>query len=562
MNFMVMLDELIRQIIAGKEVSQEDILPHLCLEGRVERCRVNCALATAFSQAGNIKQAKIFADRAWLFSDFSEEVFKLYKPICEAAEDVESLRAAYKRLGIRAASEGRIERALTCFTQWQYAYNIYHHMDRYEYDFDIMDCVERMALPYRPEVYERTKALGNGKIRLAYLVYGMPDVGSVVVKINLILAAHHNKDLFEITFFVPESLLRLCRVKKRVIEHVRKFRSCGCNIVFAKSLNSFSNDRLVSFARQIKDYNPDILITSVAIANYKQYFMASLRPAPLTVALLQGPPEQFVSPFFDHAVSWSKHPLIDSPIDTSLVKFGVPLPEKSSEANGKRASLGLSEDAVVLMSAGRHVKFQNQEYWQAIVRLMESYPHVHYVVVGVLSKQVAFLDNMNLGGVHERLHFLGWRSDCVELLSVADILIDTYPSSGGHVLIDTMALGVPFVSFKNNFMKRFDQTEWSVAEDYVEIAELMVPRGDFCKFSELVGRLISDPIYRIEMGKLCEREIHASMPTAEEGVRQFETVLLDLAKRKLSISPELSHINAIGMQNPSWLRILLTKLGI
>jgi len=66
------------------------------------------------------------------------------------------------------------------------------------------------------------------------------------------------------------------------------------------------------------------------------------------------------------------------------------------------------------------------------------------------------------------------------------------PSGGSVVLMDAMALGIPVVSFKNNYMKLFDQTDWSSAEEIIPIADLLLNRGDFTQMKSLLTKLITD----------------------------------------------------------------------
>ncbi len=545
-------ETLLNLIRSGRDFDQAALLPCLCHESREERGRVNYQLAEAFAQAGNYKQAKVFIDRAWSFSNFSEEVFDLYKQVCEKNDDIGSLREAYKRQGMRHAREGRIEQALAAFNQWQYAFATHYHLDKYAYDIDVLECIESLAQPFKFNEYQvSNRSAGQNKLRLAYLVYGAAHANSVLVKINQVFAKYHDKRIFDVAFFIPESNLS----RKQIQECERIFKSCGVGLFFAPRY--CKENRLVTCARQIHEFQPDILITSAALAEFEHYFIALLRPAPLVIGLLQGPPQQFTAQGLDYAISWSRHPQIDSPIDTSFVKLGVTLPDPTAVPRTSRATIGIPDDAVVLMSAGRNVKFQNADFWKNIAVLMNAYPDIYYVAVGVERSQILCLIDSDISSIEKRIRFLGWRKDCVSLLTIADILIDTYPSGGGHVLVDAMALGVPFVSFANNYLHAFDQTDWSVAEEFVNIPELIVPRGDFHRFAEVAGRLISDKSYRKEMSDKCARQIRLEMPTEEAGVRALEREYIRLSKTGPIRAQGASHSSSVKGQQTFSLRKLI-----
>lgn len=545
-------ETLLKLIRGGRDFDQMALLPYLCYESSEERGRVNFQLAEAFAQAGNYKQAKVFIGRAWLFSGFSEEVFDLYKLICERNDDIDSLREAYKRQGMRHAREGRIEQALAAFNQWQYALAAHYHLDKYTYDTDVLECVESLAQPFKFNEYQVSNhSVGQNKLRLAYLVYGAAHANSVLVKINQVFAKYHDKCVFDVAFFIPDSNLS----RKQIQECENNFKSCGVEVFFAPK--HCKEQRLVSFAGQIHEFQPDILITSAALAEFEHYFIALLRPAPLVIGLLQGPPQQFTAQGLDYAISWSRHPLIDSPVDTSFVKLGITLPDPAAVPRISRDAIGIPDDAIVLMSAGRYVKFQDADFWKNLVVLMNAYPDIYYVAVGVERSQIPSLMDFDINSIEKRMRFLGWRKDCVSLLTIADIVIDTYPSGGGHVLVDAMALGVPFVSFANNYLHAFDQTDWSVAEEFVTMPELIVPRGDFQRFAEVVGRLISDNSYRKEMSDKCARQIRLEMPTEEAGVRALEREYIRLSKAGPIRTQGALHSSSIKVQQTFSLKKLI-----
>lgn len=519
------LDSFLRRFADGENPRQTEFLPFLCKEGRDERYIVNFRLAEVYLQRGDFAQARVFAERAWLLSFFAVETLKLYIKVCESIGELETIRSIYKQYGIKCAKEGKLNEAMEYFNRWQYTYMTYLNQDRYSYDIDILEAIEKMALPYRWENPGKDYHRLDGRLRIAYLVHGMQSVNGVLVKINAMFARYHDQKQFEVTFFVPETLKFVIKKNPQVHEFIKCCKDSGCSVEFGRYKSK--KDKMVSVSRQIREYSPDILVTSAALADFGHYFIAMTRPAPLVVSLLQGPPPQFTSPAFDYAISWSKHPMIDSPVDTSLVNIGIDLPDCPKEGLPSKESLGVPEEAVVMVSAGRHPKFQDKDFWHVILTLLERHPEVHYIAVGPTISQVPYLDQKFLGEMTSRIQLLGWRPDCRELMTIADLLIDTFPSGGGHVLIDAMAMGIPFVSFENNYLKQYDQTDWSVADEFVDIPELIVPRGDLTAMIEAASRLITDNVYRKEMGALCSREIRANMPSPEEGVRALEKVYIE-----------------------------------
>ena len=48
-------------------------------------------------------------------------------------------------------------------------------------------------------------------------------------------------------------------------------------------------------------------------------------------------------------------------------------------------------------------------------------------------------------------HCLGYRNDFSEVLSLADLYVDTFPVGGGYALIEAMAMNIPCVTYKHNY---------------------------------------------------------------------------------------------------------------
>ena len=528
-NYTINYQNILRRIRGGESVRPLELLPFLMAERRNERSRINADLARAYSEAGNFAQAKIFISRALNLSDFSKDLLDLYIEIHASLRDIESLRSIYKLLGLKACREGNINEALNCFNKWQYAYASHLKMDRFEADPEILRSVQALAEPIKFKHYYNGRR-GNGKLRIAYLIYGMTHHNSVLVKINRMFARYHDKQNFDVSFFIPDRR-KLVLSMKEARQTVRYFMDNNCGVSIAS--HSISRlKRIKSIAKRIYDFQPDVLITSALLADFEHYFIASLRPAPVTIGLIQGPPDQFAAPDLDWAISWSKHPLIDAPCDCSLVKLGINLPERSLSRTANRSNFNINESCIVAMSVGRYVKFQDIGFWAAIIELLHSVDNLCYVVVGANREEIPVLNNLLHGEIESRIKLLGWRSDCLEIMQMADIIIDTYPSGGGHVLVDAMALGIPFVSFENDYMQKYDQTNWSVADEFTQITELIVPRSDFKQFNRLVSKLITDHEYRIDMGQLCKDSITTTMKDQESSVRDFEQIIREVISQK------------------------------
>jgi len=529
------LDSILTRIASGEAVPASELLPYLSAESRQQRADVNRLLADACWRSGREEQrrhAKTFIARAWLLSRFSPELLPLFEQIHAAAGDIDGIREAYKRLGMTAAATGDVSAALRYFNLWQYAYHRCQHVDRYAYDVDILDCVDRLAAPDRHRSRLRPDLLQGGKIRVAYLAAGVTEVGSALMMVIASLVKHHDRSRFEPMVFVPEAE-RTVRTSEAGRRELERFKNLDCELVMAPDIRP-AHARLVALGRLIDDARPDVLITSAALATFDHCFVAALRPAPVTIGLIQGPPQQFAPLTLDSAISWMLHPLLDCPVTCALHHNEFALPTRREVSAFDRRTLGLSPESVVMLSAGRHVKFQDRTFWETIVDLLRDHPEASFVAMGVEEGQIVFLSSLLTPELRTRIRLLAWQgANYLPLLCMADMVIDTFPSGGGSILFDAMSLGVPVVSFANDYMKLYDQVDWSPAEEFIHVPDLLLQRGDFPEMRRRVSRLIEDRDYRSEMARQCLEDIQDRTDPARAS-RKYEAICLQILERQLT----------------------------
>ena len=518
------LDRLLKAIAAGARISPGDLLPHLCMDSKEDRLWVNYSLADAFHKAGNSEQARVFIHRVWNLSGQDERYLPLFAAIHLADGDVGSVRSAYKALGMKKAGAARVSEALDHFQAWQYAYAIHNKDDDYAYDFEVLDCISRLA-GHHAFPLRKAAPFENRKVRLAYLMFGMTHLNSVIVKNSLTFAKFHDPSIFDVTFFVPDQATSVLE-RKEAVEYIREIESSGWKVVLAP--DSFSELKsLHEFARSIYETRPDILVTNAALADFRHFYITALRPAPLVVGLCQGPPPQFVAPSFDWSISWTRHPMMDCPTNCTLVNGAVALPERTISTKEAKSRFGIPENDLVIMSCGRPFKFQNQDMWSSILNVLRAHPHTHYVVVG-FETPPSFLKQLVTPDIAGRVRIIGRVTDFLSVLSMADVVVDTYPSGGGMTVVDAMAIGIPVVSFKNDYLRTFSQTDWSPAEEFMGVPELLVDRGDFAQLGNLLNKLLTDHEYRNEVSRLCKERIHETSGDPVRMVRDCEKVYLNV----------------------------------
>lgn len=516
---MPVLESICHTIQQGQVPTQADLALALGVESKEERFRNNFELAKSyFNYTDNHRQAAIFAERAFALSGTSEEFLGLFVEIQKSIGGDEKIRMAYRRMGDRYADSGDVIHALRCYGMSRDTYALLGRGNYYEYDVDALEAIRRLAdrfAPFRGISRPRT---GRKKVRVAYLVFHVKHPESVIVKMLGIFAQHHQRDDFEVAFFVPESSNENDEVARK---NINALRVAGGHVVQTAMASPLA--RHIDTARRIHAFAPDILVTSALLADYGHYFVSLLARAPVNIGLGYGPPELYMPPDLDWVISGTKQPLLDCPCDGSVVPVESVLPDRADLALANRAELGIPEGALVVASAGRPLKFMSRDFWKALIDFLELRPNACFVAIG-LDGDPPFLPELLSDGVQDRVIRLGWQADYLRVLGLADIVVDTYPSGGGLVVIDSMALAIPVISFRCDYFQRFNQMEWSPGEDLVALPELIVDRRDFEGLVQRLLALADDTSLRQRLGAECRKVAQETLGSPARYIERHEAI--------------------------------------
>ncbi|HEX8284173.1 MAG TPA: glycosyltransferase [Pyrinomonadaceae bacterium] len=497
---------ILKRIKGGEAFDDAELLPFLTLESKRERYRVNLGLAEAFwarhdrgaDDAGrSLKRARDCAERAFLLSRYSPEALPQVLRADAASGDARAAGEALKRVGLEYAARGDFASALAAFDRWSYAYAEFTQIDLHDtFDADVIECVERMAALHRFD--PKPRALDGRPVRIAYLTHGLTEVNSVLVKIDQMFARHHDRARFEPAYFSVESESAVAS-SADARAGLEEFRRAGCAVTVAPDREPLL-ERLLALGASIRDFEPDILVTGAGLASFRNFFVASLRPAPVTVSLHQGPSPQFTWHDFDHAVSWFRTNIPDCPADCSYVPLEFELPARGEVEPAPRAELDVPEDAVLMVSGGRWPKFQNRDYWRALVKLLEEHPRLYWLIIGPEERQISFLADVLTPAARAKIRFRGWRRDYAGLVAAADIFVDSYPIGGGAFLMEGLALGLPAVSFSHDYVAAFSNNDCSGGDEILGACETLLARGDFDGMKRSIAALVADPARRKTLG--------------------------------------------------------------
>ena len=224
--------------------------------------------------------------------------------------------------------------------------------------------------------------------------------------------------------------------------------------------------------------------------------------APKKNWMIYYPIERFLSRFCDYIVTinredFNRAKTFHAPNVRYIPSVGVDINRIKNVSVDKaeyKKSIGVPEDAVLLLSIGELIERKNHE---VIIKALGELGRkdIYYAICGkgpLLDYLKTLADERGIG---DRVIFLGFRKDIPELCHTADI--SAFPSKIeglGLAGVEAMAAGVPLVSSNVHGIL-----------DYVKNGETgyACNPGDYKAFAEAIDRLASDNSLREGMREAC-----------------------------------------------------------
>ncbi|MBN1301175.1 MAG: glycosyltransferase family 4 protein [Melioribacteraceae bacterium] len=499
--------KILSRILNNEDVPASEIQQILLTPSVEKRWRTNFKIAEAYCYVKKFEEAVSYITRAFSLSGYNGELFDLFMTVHKNLKNTEPVREGLKRLYIKEADAGNIEIASKLFEHWLYSYVKLEKRDKYVYDQDILNATDRLVDSYNVKFINKPEKPEEGKIRIAYLIKDGTIKDGTLMKVMRHFAVHHDKSKYDIRFYFPESEA-VVNNSEGGKAHVKLLESYGWKVFAAPNAKEV-DQKLISLAHSINRFNPHIMVTTQGLADFKHYFVSLLKPAPVLLGLVLGNALEFsISHKFNHAIAWPQQIQMASPVDTSVFNMEVELPNKENVVTVKPDAFGVLPGQKILMSVGRFPKFQNREYWQTIVGLLTDNPDFDYVVIGPKEAEIPFLNELEgYFSVKNRIHLMGWIYNYYNYLASADLVLSTYPMGGGIVMMDTMSLSIPILTFECKLTGDYDYSNQTTAGILIDIPELILPRNNFEMMKERITDLLRNNEKRKSLGKRCKEAI-------------------------------------------------------
>lgn len=317
--------------------------------------------------------------------------------------------------------------------------------------------------PYRKRFPSATRT--NRKLRIGYIGHTMRQHS--VGWLARWLMQHHDREKFDIyTYHV----------------HIKKQNDPFTQRWFVEPVTEsrvFGQSTCVEIAQQICEDGIDILVELDSITYDHTCGILALKTAPIQVSWLgfdaSGIPavdyfiaDPYVLP--EAAQSYYSEKIWRLPSTYLAVDgFEIGIPTL------RRDQLGIPSDAVVYLSAQTASK-RHPDTARLQVQILREVPNSYLLIKGFseeASLKQAFRQLAESEGVDpERLHFLNLDADEPTHranLSIADVVLDTYPYNGATTTLETLWVGIPLVT-------RVGQ-QWAARNSYTMLKNVGVDEG-------------------------------------------------------------------------------------
>ncbi len=192
-----------------------------------------------------------------------------------------------------------------------------------------------------------------------------------------------------------------------------------------------------------------------------------------------------------------------------------------ARAQGKQQPewFGCPPDALIVGSVGWLTDIKGHKYLiEAVSKLKKDFPSLHLVIVGSGDRHDALLQQAELAGILDAVHFLGHRDDVEACLAGMDLFVLPSLNEGmGRALVEAMAAGLPVIA------SRVGGIPAVISHEHTG---LLVPPGNADALADAIRRLLDRPDWARQLGLAAGRSVD-SRYGSRSMVRVIESIFAE-----------------------------------
>ena len=449
--------------------------------------------------AGRSDLAEVSYWRCALMTRYRDEriVHKLVT-LYQKRDDIPAIQEIWKRTAIAALEDGRMDQFLdycyvSIYSEHMYANNPNYTHAWVDEDINAFIHFSARSYPIKERINRPLKSVhyakDTNKLRVGFLLEGFSQE-QAPVRAYYPLAKHHDRNRFDLIYYSRWSLDEPFAQKERYDKTVSDLLSWDCRVTYPKQ--RMSPMQQVDFlARNILQDDIDILVYQTTYFVPVYNFISCLDIVPFQACVVHQQPEYSKHMHLSFGYNCTRMECL-----TDTVDFPISF-DRSEEPNTcHREDIGIPENAVVLISANREMRYSQNAFWENMPLVLQRHPHVYFIAIGLSTLDNVLPEKFNVAGVKERIVTPGFRKDVMSFLSMSDIYVNLFPFGAGSSVIEAMHAGLPILTFENDYERRYNLHRLNVASDLSPKTELTIQKGNVSKWHHMMDELIGNKQFR------------------------------------------------------------------
>lgn len=423
--------------------------------------------------------------------ELSEALVHLY----QERDDVPAIKEIWKRTAVSAMENGNLNDFLEYLYFSIYGEHLFGKNPNYAYTFIDEDINTFMRLtakahPLFKWVHDNRSTKPSGdKLKIAFVTEGLSQF-QASVRTYYPLAQHHNKDKYELYVYSRWWHGEQLAVNHKYDKSAQELKDWGA-VVRTPEKQLTLIDQIEFLARNIVQDKIDAIVYQTTYFVPVYNFLACLHPALLQAGIAHQQPEYLHE--LDLLYAFKKVPL-ESPCE--ILPFPMAHTKKTASKPHVRKDFNIPDDAVVMISSLREMKYYQPRFWEELEKVLRRNPSSYYIPLGL----------SNIGDylppdLHNRVICLGYRTDVMEFLGMSDIYLDTFPMGTGSSVIEAMQCGLACLTMEQDYGSRYSINNERVSSLWIQEREVIVTAEDYETWHNILDRLLTDPKWRNKIGK-------------------------------------------------------------
>lgn len=342
-------------------------------------------------------------------------------------------------------------------------------------------------------------SMRSKRIRILFII-GQLNYGGAERQL-IYLAKHLQKDRYKIMVCVLSNVTPL----------MNELIGAGIDVLTLPRKLKPDLTRLWRLGKVVSDYQPDLIHSSLFVANFWSRVIGCLLGIPVVVSERNSDPKRNKFKIIINRLLASSTALLiansksgldrainrkeTKPETSQVIHNGIAIDpyRGNSQESDIKTELGFMENQSVVGIIGRICEQKDQEnFFQAMKIVNEKMPDVGFICVGGgkgLEELKAFVKDL---GIHSATVFTGVRDDVPAILKIMDILVLSSRWEGlPNVIMEAMASSLPVISTHVGGVPEIVQDG---------ITGLLVPPENPSEIASAVMRLLRDPFLARKMG--------------------------------------------------------------